>query len=119
MKCPACLFLNTADDDYCMSCGSLLDRAGLILRAQKSERVRNTPGWAYFFATLCGLVPVATLGGVIPIGIGIGGVAGCLALGRFTSAPTSLRVFTCILIVIACWFGTYLVLGVLATALRH
>jgi hypothetical protein len=87
-------------------------------RAEHAENVRNTPGWAYFFATLCGVIPVMTLGGLVPIGVGVAGVTACLAVGRASSLPTALRVMLCIGIVAACWVGIIIFLVALSKAIR-
>jgi len=119
MKCTACMALNAPDDDFCVSCGQYLDRPGRIARAEKAEQVRNTPAWAYFFAALCGVIPVFTLGGIVPIAVGVGGVTGCLAVGRASSVPTAFRVLTCLFIVGGCWGGTLLFLMMLFKSLKH
>src|SRR5262249_11776846 len=92
---------------------------GRIARAEKAEQVRNTPAWAYFFAALCGVIPVFTLGGIVPIAVGVGGVTGCLAVGRASSVPTAFRVLTCLFIVGGCWGGTLLFLMLLLKSRRH
>jgi hypothetical protein len=119
MKCPSCLALNAPDDEVCGSCGRSLDRAGRTERAEAAEKLRSTPGWAFFFAAMCGIIPVVTLGGLIPVGVGVAGVSACLAVGRATSLPAILRVLFSILIVGACWIGTLVFLGALLKALKR
>jgi len=118
MKCFKCLTLNGPDDDRCIACGHPLDRAGLIARMDKTETARNTPGWVYFFATLCAAIPIVALGGLIPIGIGVGGVSACLAVGRTSSLPGIIRLMGCIGITVACWILFVISMAALAKAFR-
>jgi hypothetical protein len=62
-----------------------------------------TPGWAYLFATLCGIVPVLTLGGLIPIMVACSCAGGCLTVARTHSIPLMLRLFVCLAITAVCW----------------
>jgi hypothetical protein len=110
--------LNSPQDENCISCGRSLDRAGRIERAERAERYKTTPAWAYFFATLCGIIPVFTLGGIVPVGIGVAGIAGCMAVGRAKTVPSPLRILTCIFIVAGCWIGLLMFLGALAKAMK-
>ena len=119
MKCFKCMTLNGPDDDHCVSCGHPLDRAGLITKLERAERVRNTPGWVYFFATLCGAIPLVALGGIIPIGIGIGGVSACLAVGRTNSLPGVVRLIGCIGVTVCCWILFAVSMVMIAKAIRR
>jgi hypothetical protein len=42
-----------------------------------SSAPRELPRWSWIFFVLCGAIPVITLGGVIPVLIGVGGIAAC------------------------------------------
>jgi hypothetical protein len=61
------------------------------------------PPWAWLFAVACGIIPVMTLGGAIPGGIGFGGAGGCLAIARDSSRPLPVRVLLCTGITLLCW----------------
>ena len=74
--------------------------AGRFLRSGKNYVAR--PKWVIVFVILCGLVPIITLGGAIPIMIGMGGASACVAISKMETS-TGLKVFLCILITIACW----------------
>jgi hypothetical protein len=76
------------------------------------------PAWAWIFAVACGIIPVLTLGGAIPAGIGLGGAGACIGVARNASMPLVTRVATCIAITVACWGGVILLLGGLAMLTR-
>lgn len=63
----------------------------------------SIPGWAWIFIVCCILIPVLTLGGLIPGAIGGGGAAGCAALSRNPSRSTRFRVGLCLAVTIGCW----------------
>jgi len=69
------------------------------------------PGWTWVFIVLCVAIPVITLGGAIPGGIGGGGGFGCAQIGRNPEKPAKLRVIQCALVTIACWVIFILFLG--------
>jgi hypothetical protein len=108
MKCTHCHALNTASDITCFGCGA-------PLAAQRQGTA--TPGWAYVFAVICGLIPVVALGGCVPVALGIGGASGCLQVARTRSIPGVLRVGLCVGITFVCWvvFGMLIVAIAAAT----
>lgn len=61
------------------------------------------PAWAWIFVVACGIIPVLALGGAIPMALGFGGGAGCVAIARNPTSPIAVRVSICIGITIACW----------------
>jgi hypothetical protein len=50
------------------------------------------PAWAWIFAVLCAAIPLVTLGGAIPAGIGFGGAGGCIGLARNPELSLGVRV---------------------------
>jgi hypothetical protein len=101
MKCPHCLALNCATDAVCFSCKSSLAPAR---RAAALEKVKAaTPQWAYLFAALCGAIPVVTLGGAIPVVVGLGGAGACMTVSRTYSVPAALRFLVCLGITAVAW----------------
>jgi hypothetical protein len=74
------------------------------------------PRWAYLFIAACVAIPIVTLGGAIPAGIGGGGAAACAALARDESNTTGKRIVYCVAVTALCWaaFGTFLTLVGLA-----
>src|SRR5262249_35727553 len=111
--------LNTAHDATCINCGTRLDRAGLIAKIEAAETAARTPAWVYFFATLCALIPIVALGGLIPIGIGACGAVGCLKVGRTFTWPSAVRVMVCIGIVIGAWIAFLISMAMLAKAIHR
>ena len=75
------------------------------------KKKTKTPAWAWLFAALCALIPVFTLGGAIPGGIGIGGAFVCLGLARDTRIVTLVRIAFCLAITALCWVAVAVVFG--------
>ncbi len=74
MKCSRCHALNAPGDLYCSGCHqSLMPDYD---RHARAVAVANTPQWAYLFVALCGVLPLLTLGGIVPIACGLGGAGG-------------------------------------------
>ncbi|MBX7102635.1 MAG: hypothetical protein K1X57_01040 [Gemmataceae bacterium] len=86
------------------------------LKARKSKG-GTLPVWSYAFICACGLIPVLTLGGAIPMGIGVGGICGCMGIARKPSMSTGSKVAACVGITIGCWvvFVGFLVAFVMLT----
>jgi hypothetical protein len=61
------------------------------------------PGWGWIFVVSCGAIPLVTLGGALPIIIGLGGAAACAAVAARTSMPVVSRVVICVAIALASW----------------
>ncbi len=104
MKCNRCWTVNAATDAACVSCGLPLQRPPAEI-----------PQWAYLFAVLCGIIPVLTLGGAVPVMVGVGGAGGCLKVARSGSLPLGVRVLLCLVITAGCW----LAVGTLVLALMN
>lgn len=100
MKCPRCYALFAPGDTQCFTCGG---PTNVALRAGGMGGTA-TPGWAYVFAVLCGLIPVVAIGGAIPMVLGFGGAGSCLAVAKAQSVPLILRLFACIGITLVSWF---------------
>lgn len=93
--------LNCATDDYCIGCRGPL--APVRAYVQREKNLAATPQFAYLFAALCAAIPIATLGGVIPIALGLGGAAICMTIARAYSLPWAARFISCLMVTIACW----------------
>lgn len=61
------------------------------------------PGWAWVFIIACVAIPVITLGGAIPMGIGAGGAAGVYSIARDESRSTQSRVIISAVIAVIAW----------------
>jgi hypothetical protein len=86
---------------------------------KQKERPRPPiPPWAWIFVVACGIIPVLTLGGAIPTGIGVGGAAACLNAARNQSWPVAGRVVLCAVITIGCWAAVIILLRELFAMLQ-
>ena len=84
---------------------------GVLL--QSGETYVPAPVWSVVFIILCGLLPIISLGGLIPAVLGIGGATICGAVAK-ASMPGFLRVLICLLITLVVWIIAIVVLGVFA-----
>src|SRR5262245_61149242 len=99
MKCSRCHSLNGPMDEFCSGCRQPLDP----LRQAALNHPSNTPQWAYLFVALCGVLPILTLGGIIPVMMGFGGAGTCLKVARTQSIPAVLRFLACVVITLGAW----------------
>ncbi len=76
-----------------------------------SRAVPPAPAWANVFAVACGLIPLVTLGGAIPMAIGCGGASGCIAVARNSQLDMPTRLTLCTAITVGCWLGLFVILG--------
>jgi len=98
-----------ATDATCFKCGALL-------RGQRSGRSAvDTPAWGYVFAVACGIIPIISLGGCVPVAVGLGGAGGCLQMARSHSIPVALRVVACLVITAVSW----VIFGLLVLAIAE
>lgn len=70
------------------------------------------PKWAYVFIALNVLIPISTLGGVIPAVIGFGGASACTYAAR-AKFGTPMKVFISFLITIVAWVLLLIALSML------
>jgi hypothetical protein len=61
------------------------------------------PVWLWLFVAACGAIPIISLGGAIPVLLGIGGAAICLSQGRDSSKSVLTRVLICSGVTILAW----------------
>ena len=64
---------------------------------------QKAPGWSWCFAVPCGLIPIASLGGAIPIVLGLAGILGCRTISNRRDWPLYARLLLCCGVVIADW----------------
>jgi hypothetical protein len=69
-------------------------------------------GWIWFLIIACAMIPVISLGGIIPILIGFGGVTGCLKVVQNPRINVRQRFIFCVGITILCWLGFLILLAV-------
>jgi len=73
---------------------------GIYLQSGKKYIPR--PAWVLVFAVMCLLVPVISLGGLIPAVLGFGGTAVCVSVSK-TDLPSIAKVIICVIITLAAW----------------
>jgi hypothetical protein len=71
--------------------------------ARKESPPAPTPRFAWVFVVACGLIPVLTIGGLIPAFLGATGAASCIGVARKEAWSVGLRVALCAAITVACW----------------
>ncbi|OLC97077.1 MAG: hypothetical protein AUJ00_02830 [Gemmatimonadetes bacterium 13_1_40CM_3_70_6] len=76
--------------------------------------VEGEPAWSYWFIGMCLFIPVFTVGGAIPILVGLGGAAWCRRIAVDSDAPRRRRVIYCAGVVLLCYSLLILVLRGLA-----
>jgi hypothetical protein len=75
------------------------------------EAFSGLPPWAWVFVVACFAIPVITVGGALPTGIGFGAAGGCAQVAKKPDWETVPKVLACAGITAGAWI---LVFGVLA-----
>jgi len=70
------------------------------------------PAWAYIFAAACMGIPLVTLGGAVPMGLGFGGAAGCMSIARNQTMSIGARLGLCALVTVGAWVALAVLLVV-------
>jgi hypothetical protein len=123
MQCRKCGLYNPPEAQRC-DCGydfetKRVERSYLKPKGRPDETPRDVPpsgqkaaipAWGWVFAVLCGLLPVATLGGAVPGAVGFGGAAACIGISRTSSMAPFARVALCALVTTLCWAGVGLLI---------
>lgn len=76
---------------------------------QSGEPYKKRPVWMMVFAIICVLIPIVSLGGALPVLIGIGGAAICASISK-SSLSTAVKVILCIVTTSVAWFLWYLLM---------
>lgn len=71
--------------------------------APMRTRERWMPDWVWSFIGACALIPMISLGGVWPVGIGLFGVVGCGAIAQDPTQPKTTRILLCTGLTSVCW----------------
>lgn len=66
-------------------------------------KLHDMPKWMWIFIVACGIIPVLTLGGVVPLLIGLGGASGCVAVSRHPTRSTRAKAAWATGITIVAW----------------
>src|SRR5712691_3358462 len=82
--------------------------------AEPRYGVEGEPAWSYWFIGMCLFIPVLTVGGAIPILVGLGGAAWCRRIALDSDTPRRRRVIYCAGVVLVCYAVLVLVLNGLA-----
>lgn len=61
------------------------------------------PMWAWVFIIACAAIPILSLGGIVPILLGLGGALGCNQLARDGTKDYNSRLLMCAGITVLCW----------------
>jgi hypothetical protein len=66
-------------------------------------QLTNLPKWIWFFIVACGIIPLFTLGGAIPIVIGLGGASACAVVSRHPTRSVRMKAVWAAGITMAAW----------------
>ena len=75
------------------------------------------PKWAWLYVIVCAVIPVLTLGGAVPVLIGIGGAVGCISVTRSSTRSNRAKVAWSIGITVAAWAAFLVFIGAVAGGL--
>ena len=81
------------------------------------ELFTQLPGWAWPLVALCLFIPVVTVGGALPVALGIAAALSCATTAKDTTRPPRTRVLLCVGITLFAWAGLAILL--LLVARRH
>lgn len=97
------------DNEYCPECNQKNPRSTVGVFG-------FVPWWGWVFVVACGAIPLVTLGGALPTGLGVGGAAACAAIAKRPDWPIAGRVAACAGIAFVAWvaLGVLIVLRSLA-----
>ena len=102
MKCSACHSLNSFSDTACAVCGTPL---------RQGANITLVPWWACLFAVACAVIPGISMGGAIPIALGLGGAAACIKVSSMGALPSPVRFFLCVGITAVAWVAFLALMG--------
>lgn len=71
----------------------------------------DAPRWAWVFMGLCLLMPIVTLGGAVPSGIGFSGAWTAAKISSQSSWPIALRIFLCLAVTAGSWLALLMFLA--------
>lgn len=76
---------------------------------QSGKRYSPRPKWVLAFVILCVAIPIVSLGGAIPVLLGLVGAALCATISR-SSVSTLIKVLLCIVTTLVAWVLWFLLL---------
>jgi hypothetical protein len=96
-----------ANNDYCPQC-----------HQQNARSTVGTfgfvPWWGWVFVVACGAIPLVSLGGALPTGLGVGAAAAVAGISKRPDWPIAGRVAACGGIALAAWMAFVLIAVVTA-----
>ena len=84
----------------------------------KKAALPPIPPWAWIFAVVCIVIPIAALGGAIPGALGLGGAAACIGISRKAEKSEATRVIWCTVVSVGCWC-TYIAVTLIVFAVSQ
>jgi hypothetical protein len=88
-----------------------------VTTGKPASQQQPIPKWVWLFVVACAAIPLASLGGGLPMALGAGGAFACVALSRRPGASTSARVASCAGVLVLCWI-LFIALVVAVSAAR-
>lgn len=79
------------------------------------EAFSGVPGWAWPFIAACFAIPLMTMGGALPTGLGFGAAAGCAQVAKKPDWETMPKVVTCAGIAGGAWILILALIAALAS----
>jgi len=76
---------------------------GRSVEIEQGAKPAQMPKWAWAFIAACVAIPVVSLGGAIPAGIGAGGAVACAAIAKDSSKTKKKRIVMCLGVTAICW----------------
>jgi hypothetical protein len=98
------------------------DRAFREVYGRDRDAAPPVPAWGYLFIGACGIIPVLTLGGGIPMLLGAGGASLCLKVCRARHLDGVFKFAACVGITAVAWVGlgaTLMAVGMAQAKLAH
>lgn len=81
----------------------LLVDGRLVKVGRRVSKSIPMPKWAWAFIAACVAIPIVSLGGAIPAGIGGGGAIACAIIAKDSSKTKRKRVAMCLGVTAICW----------------
>jgi hypothetical protein len=74
-----------------------------VVTGQPMTKLQPMPKWVWLFIVACGIIPILTLGGAIPVAIGLGGSWGCVVVSRHPTRSTRAKALWAAGITLVAW----------------
>jgi hypothetical protein len=74
-----------------------------VTTGRPADRFIPLPRWRWIFIIACWFIPVISLGGIVPLLLGVGGAFACSSIVKTTSMKVGLRVSLCLVTTSLVW----------------